>query len=117
MLGLTAFVQGLSYLNEREPLATGYLLIGAVALVVGASLVIGFMTPINALVVFLSIILPLPTILAGARNIVFESNLTIVYVSISAIAVALLGPGAFSLDARLFGRREIIIPGKTGSPK
>jgi uncharacterized membrane protein YphA (DoxX/SURF4 family) len=25
-------------------------------------------------------------------------------------ALVLLGPGAFSLDARLFGRREIIIP-------
>lgn len=27
-----------------------------------------------------------------------------------AVAVALLGPGAFSIDARLFGLREIIIP-------
>jgi hypothetical protein len=27
-----------------------------------------------------------------------------------AAATALLGPGAYSLDARLFGRREIIIP-------
>jgi len=26
------------------------------------------------------------------------------------IAIALLGPGAFSLDARMFGRREITIP-------
>jgi hypothetical protein len=25
-------------------------------------------------------------------------------------AVALLGPGALSLDARLFGRREIVFP-------
>ena len=25
-------------------------------------------------------------------------------------ALVLLGPGAFSVDARLFGRREIIIP-------
>jgi hypothetical protein len=25
-------------------------------------------------------------------------------------AVALVGPGAFSVDARLFGRREIILP-------
>jgi len=29
---------------------------------------------------------------------------------ILAAAIALLGPGAFSLDARLFGRREIVIP-------
>jgi hypothetical protein len=27
-----------------------------------------------------------------------------------AVAVIFLGPGALSLDARLFGRREIIIP-------
>jgi len=30
-----------------------------------------------------------------------------------AVSVALLGPGAFSLDSRLFGRREIIIPDTT----
>jgi uncharacterized membrane protein YphA (DoxX/SURF4 family) len=27
-----------------------------------------------------------------------------------AVAIALVGPGAFSIDARLFGRREIVIP-------
>jgi len=27
-----------------------------------------------------------------------------------AIVIALLGPGAFSVDARMFGRREILIP-------
>jgi len=26
------------------------------------------------------------------------------------VALVCLGPGAFSLDARLFGRRELIIP-------
>ena len=29
---------------------------------------------------------------------------------VDAAALALLGPGAHSLDARLFGRREIFIP-------
>jgi len=29
-----------------------------------------------------------------------------------AAAVVLLGPGALSLDARLFGRREVTIPEK-----
>jgi hypothetical protein len=29
---------------------------------------------------------------------------------IIAVAIALLGPGAFSFDGYLFGRREIVIP-------
>lgn len=33
-----------------------------------------------------------------------------------AIAIALIGPGAFSVDARLFGRREILIPHDGRSP-
>jgi hypothetical protein len=32
-------------------------------------------------------------------------------------ALVLLGPGAFSLDARLFGRREIIFPEGRRSPR
>jgi uncharacterized membrane protein YphA (DoxX/SURF4 family) len=29
---------------------------------------------------------------------------------ITAMGIALLGPGAFSVDGQLFGRREIVIP-------
>jgi hypothetical protein len=35
----------------------------------------------------------------------------------AATALGLLGPGAFSIDARLFGRREIFIPAKDGSDR
>ena len=35
----------------------------------------------------------------------------------AAAALGLLGPGAFSIDARLFGRREIFIPAKDGSDR
>jgi hypothetical protein len=31
------------------------------------------------------------------------------------LALILIGPGAFSVDARLFGRREIIIPPSFGT--
>jgi hypothetical protein len=31
--------------------------------------------------------------------------------------IALLGPGAFSIDARMFGRREILITHASRSPK
>jgi hypothetical protein len=41
---------------------------------------------------------------------VFDTNLSSVFVIIITSAIVLLGPGALSLDARLFGCREIIIP-------
>jgi len=36
---------------------------------------------------------------------------------VMALVAILLGPGAFSLDARLFGRRRVIIPSVLPSPK
>jgi hypothetical protein len=38
-------------------------------------------------------------------------------VIVPAITIALLGPGAFSLDARMFGRREILVPHTSRSAK
>jgi hypothetical protein len=37
--------------------------------------------------------------------------------TVAAVALALLGPGAFSLDGRLFGRREIVIPPSSRKPE
>jgi hypothetical protein len=42
--------------------------------------------------------------------VIFDSLLAIVLAATMLIGIILLGPGAFSLDARVFGRREIIIP-------
>lgn len=36
--------------------------------------------------------------------------------SLNAIALALLGPGAYSIDARRFGRRLIVFPPSEGKP-
>jgi hypothetical protein len=36
---------------------------------------------------------------------------------IAATALGLLGPGAYSLDGRLFGRREIVIPPSSRPPE
>jgi hypothetical protein len=40
----------------------------------------------------------------------FSGTLAIINLIVLAIVIAALGPGAFSLDARMFGRREITIP-------
>jgi hypothetical protein len=38
-------------------------------------------------------------------------------VIVQTTVIALLGPGAFSIDARMFGRREILIPHTPRWPK
>lgn len=39
----------------------------------------------------------------------FEVNVLLFYIPV-AIALFLLGPGAYSVDARIFGRRVIVVP-------
>ncbi|HTP34796.1 MAG TPA: hypothetical protein VMJ75_21615 [Candidatus Acidoferrales bacterium] len=46
----------------------------------------------------------------AAASSLFPSRVSTAFVAIVATALALLGPGTFSVDARLFGLREIIIP-------
>jgi uncharacterized membrane protein YphA (DoxX/SURF4 family) len=38
-----------------------------------------------------------------------EHNVVLALAALNAIALALLGPGAYSLDARLFGRRMLVM--------
>lgn len=47
---------------------------------------------------------------------ILAARLPVVFVIVVSSAVVCLGPGAYSIDARLFGRREIIIPPLIRSP-
>jgi uncharacterized membrane protein YphA (DoxX/SURF4 family) len=79
-----------------------------VAAVAAVALLIGFLTPVVALIAFATAVVWLWRF-PGPLNL-FTSMPHAVFVAIVALAVALLGPGAFSLDARVFGLREVIIP-------
>lgn len=85
-------------------------LLGGILTCSGASLAIGFLTPFAGLVVcgcFLGMgasWFPAPA--WGVHDLELVSTGVVV----TGAAIALLGPGAFSMDGRLFGRREIIIP-------
>ena len=83
---------------------------GVLAALVGVAVFLGFLTPIAATVGALGYLWY--AILLG--SVVAPNHLTGVTnaldLSAISLAVIFLGPGAFSIDARVFGRREIIIP-------
>ena len=108
--GLTLATQGLACLAQADSLTPWAITSGALAVAFSLSLILGFLTPIAAGLVGLDVIgmklswFPEPT----AHT--FDANLPAILVVAIAAALTVLGPGAFSIDARLFGRREIIIP-------
>lgn len=81
--------------------------------VAGAALLAGFMTPyaslLLALCIFIAIFSPAP---ASLLNLLGPKHLAALLIII-AVAIAFLGPGAYSADGYLFGRREIVIPPRT----
>jgi hypothetical protein len=82
-----------------------YLLIAAIWPFV-TLLILGFLTPISAVVACVSGIAEL--VISPQSD---HSTLVLIVASIlNAAALALLGPGAYSLDAWLFGRRVMVIP-------
>jgi hypothetical protein len=96
-------------LCRPEPEFSGSILVGIV-LLASALLIIGFATPLAAFVAILEAARVLYSITAAGEPSLYVSKLCCVLVAMASAALGLLGPGAFSLDARLFGWREIIIP-------
>ena len=108
LVGVTLVVQTLTYVDSEKPNLVTWL-VAASVLISASCLLVGFMTPIAAVVIGL----------ATASLIIFtvNPNQTGLNVIVLTVVIALLGPGAFSIDARMFGRREILIPHTPRWPK
>jgi uncharacterized membrane protein YphA (DoxX/SURF4 family) len=107
-IGVIAIFDGISALAMSGHAAT--VVAGGLAILIGVALLIGLFTPVaSGLAALAAAGLSISSLSLPAAD-PFDSKPLTVLVAIVAVAVALLGPGALSLDARLFGRREIIIP-------
>jgi uncharacterized membrane protein YphA (DoxX/SURF4 family) len=108
--GVTAFLQGTAYFKDAERLTFWSCVMGVLALLGGTSLLLGFLTPFGGSIVGAGASgIALSWFPSPPQNLLNDLFPTALLVVIST-AIVLLGPGAMSLDARLFGRREIIIP-------
>lgn len=115
-LSASSILTGVSALSsEKSGVLSGYSG-GAVNFVIGAFLLAGFLTPVAGFVSMLEGIVNGLRNLSGTTPGNLNSELLYLVLVLASAAMVLLGPGAFSIDAWLFGRREIIIPQRNASP-
>ena len=116
-IGGTLILQGSAYLSQLRELRFEMWSVSLLALVSGTALLLGFLTPVASSVAVLGGTGIMFSWLPTANWNVFNLNPLSMVAIIVAIASALLGPGAFSLDARLFGLRKVIIPRSRAASK
>jgi uncharacterized membrane protein YphA (DoxX/SURF4 family) len=113
-VGVAAIGQGYACVTGTGAPAIPAVAEGVLAMAAGALLAVGFLTPFaGGLVVLGCAVLAQPWLPVLTSEDSPEGRAAL-FVGAVAAALVPLGPGAFSLDARLFGRREIVIPAGHG---
>jgi uncharacterized membrane protein YphA (DoxX/SURF4 family) len=109
--GLIGIAEGFIYLSQAAKLES--LCLGIVLEVAGVLVVVGLLTSYSAMAIAIGTV---------CRGLISSSISPYVFLQgpfsselliVLGIVITLLGPGVFSLDSRLFGRREIVIPRRT----
>jgi uncharacterized membrane protein YphA (DoxX/SURF4 family) len=112
--GAVLITQSADYFAETHEVGFSGVGLALVASVVGLALLVGFLTRsvafAAATIAFLGVLSWLPV---GIGPLLTRTTAELS--AVVAIAVICLGPGAHSVDARMFGGREIVI--LPGSPK
>lgn len=109
--GLTGIAEGVLWATRGASFASHFL--GASLASAGLFVLLGLFTPFSSTTAVLCMAFHVLAFSYGPHAYLLQGPELIAILIALGIAIALLGPGAFSLDFRLFGRREIIIPRRT----
>jgi hypothetical protein len=109
-LGIPLLVEGTALLSDWRDNASLLILVALISLAAGVALQLGYSVGRGAIAGASTVIALHFSSLDGERLNLFSSRIACFFAMSIAIALVFLGPGAFSIDARRFGRREIVIP-------
>ena len=111
--GVVLITQGGALLEHRLELGFAGWAVFFAVIVVGSLLLIGLQTRLAALAGAVISLTSFFSLVSGLHAGPLGVRMTAILSAVIAAAVICIGPGAISLDARLFGRREIIIPARS----
>lgn len=112
VIGAQLVIDASGCMLDPQALKLGVWLLSLLALGIGTSFVLGFLTQLAAgasVLAGAAVYLWHPARVSSVLNLPGLDTIGV------ALAIALLGPGAISLDAYFFGRRKIVIPPVTRS--
>jgi uncharacterized membrane protein YphA (DoxX/SURF4 family) len=101
------FEAGLAITHNYTPVHMATIA-AALAAIAGVALIIGFLTPVASLFLCLTGAVIIG-IISPAALLLFNSNMAAFEFVVMSAVLVILGPGAISVDARLFGRRVVTI--------
>lgn len=109
--GVLLVVQGIGYAFQQPDHHQLILwLLAIVAVGSGILLLVGYFTRLGAFIAGIACASGIFSRVPAPNFDLFTARLPCALVAVIAASVICLGPGAFSLDALLFGRREVVIP-------
>ena len=111
VVGGAASSQAWLLITANHGAVNSSVVVALLAFVVGLALIVGFMTPIASVLLSAGGLLLMVDSSVPGHLLLFESGVARLEFVVMSAALISLGPGALSLDARLYGRREIEVNG------